>query len=55
MAAIGHQKGVADLFGIPLSGLPAWLLWRAYYLSQRPTLGRNADLRRVDVGHVLPD
>jgi len=27
--------------GIPLSGLPAWLLWRAYYLSQMPTLGRR--------------
>ena len=34
-------KGVADVFGIPLSGLPAWLLWRAYYLSQMPTLGRK--------------
>jgi NADH dehydrogenase len=41
MAAIGHLKGVADVFGIPLSGLPAWLLWRAYYLSQMPTLGRK--------------
>jgi NADH:ubiquinone reductase (H+-translocating) len=41
MAAIGHMKGVADVLGIPLSGLPAWLLWRAYYLSQMPTLGRK--------------
>lgn len=41
MAAIGHMKGVADIFGIPLSGLPAWPLWRAYYLSQMPTLGRK--------------
>jgi NADH dehydrogenase len=41
MAAIGHMKGVASLLGIPLSGLPAWLLWRAYYLSQMPTLGRK--------------
>jgi NADH dehydrogenase len=41
MAAIGHLKGVADVFGIPVSGLPAWLLWRAYYLSQMPTLGRK--------------
>jgi NADH dehydrogenase len=41
MAAIGHMNGVADLFGIPLSGLAAWLLWRAYYLSQMPTLGRK--------------
>jgi NADH dehydrogenase len=41
MAAIGHRKGVADVFGLPLWGLPAWLLWRAYYLSQMPTLGRK--------------
>ena len=41
MAAIGHRKGVADLLGIPLWGLPAWLLWRAYYLSQMPTFGRK--------------
>jgi len=41
MAAIGHMKGVADIFGLPLWGLPAWLLWRAYYLSQMPTLGRK--------------
>jgi NADH dehydrogenase len=41
MAAIGHMKGVAALPGLHLSGLPAWLLWRAYYLSQMPTLGRK--------------
>lgn len=41
MASIGHMKGVAQVFGLPLTGLPAWLLWRAYYLSQMPTLGRK--------------
>jgi NADH dehydrogenase len=41
MAAIGHLNGVAEIFGIPLTGLAAWLLWRAYYLSQMPTLGRK--------------
>ena len=41
MAAIGHRKGVANILGLPLSGLPAWLLWRAYYLSQMPTLRRK--------------
>jgi NADH:ubiquinone reductase (H+-translocating) len=41
MAAIGHMKGVAQVFGLPLRGLPAWLMWRAYYLSQMPTLGRK--------------
>ncbi len=41
MAAIGHMKGVAALPGLYLSGLLAWLLWRAYYLSQMPTFGRK--------------
>ena len=35
------MKGVAQVVGVPLSGLPAWLLWRAYYLSQMPTLRRK--------------
>jgi NADH dehydrogenase len=41
MATVGHLKGVATIFGVRLSGFPAWLLWRAYYLSQMPTLGRK--------------
>jgi len=41
MAAIGHLNGVAEILGIPLTGLAAWLLWRAYYLSQMPTPGRK--------------
>lgn len=44
MAAIGFRNGVADIFGVPLWGLPAWLLWRAYYLAQMPTLGRKLRL-----------
>ncbi|MCW5635615.1 MAG: NAD(P)/FAD-dependent oxidoreductase [Rubrivivax sp.] len=41
MAAIGRRNGVAEVFGFGFSGLPAWLLWRAYYLSQMPTLRRK--------------
>ena len=41
MAAIGRRNGVAEVFGVGISGLPAWLLWRAYYLSQMPTLRRK--------------
>jgi NADH:quinone reductase (non-electrogenic) len=41
MAAVGRHNGVAEVFGIGFSGLPAWLLWRAYYLSQMPTLRRK--------------
>lgn len=41
MASVGHLNGVAEVFGVPLTGLAAWLVWRAYYLSQMPTLGRK--------------
>ncbi|MBL8448174.1 MAG: NAD(P)/FAD-dependent oxidoreductase [Zoogloeaceae bacterium] len=41
MATTGHMKGVAQVFGLRLSGLPAWLLWRAYYLLRMPTFGRK--------------
>ena len=41
MATTGRLKGVAHAYGLSLSGLAAWLLWRAYYLSRMPTLGRK--------------
>lgn len=41
MATTGHMKGVAQVFGVRLWGLPAWLLWRAYYLMRMPTFGRK--------------
>jgi len=31
--------------GVQLSGLPAWLLWRAHYLLCMPTLGRKLRIR----------
>ena len=36
MASIGHYKGVAEVFGIGLSGLFAWLIWRALYIGMLP-------------------
>lgn len=41
MATTGHLKGVAQVFGINLSGMAAWLAWRGYYLMLMPTLGRK--------------
>lgn len=41
MATVGHLKGVAQVFGIRMAGLPAWMLWRAYYLALMPTFGRK--------------
>lgn len=61
LAAIGHRRGVAEVFGVPLRGFAAWVLWRAYYLSQMPTLARKvrifvewswAALFRTDITHL---
>lgn len=41
MASIGHQKGVALVLEVSVSGLIAWLIWRAYYLFLMPTWGRK--------------
>ncbi len=41
MTTTGHLKGVAQVFGVRLAGLPAWMLWRAYYLLLMPTPGRK--------------
>jgi NADH dehydrogenase len=37
LAAIGHRRGVASIFGLRFSGLLAWLLWRSIYLFKLPT------------------
>ena len=36
-ASTGHHQGVAEVCGVPLDGLPAWLLWRARWLVRMPT------------------
>jgi len=41
MTPLGSHRAVARIFGRNLSGLPAWLLWRAAYLSKLPGLDRK--------------
>ena len=41
MTALRVREVRAFLDGLRLSGLPAWLLWRAYYLLRMPTFGRK--------------
>ena len=38
LAAIGRRAGVAEILGVRFSGIIAWLLWRAIYLSKLPGL-----------------
>ena len=42
MATIGGRDGVAMLFGVKVTGILAWLLWRNYYLSRLPSLEKRA-------------
>lgn len=41
MAAIGRHAGVANVFGINISGLAAWTMWRSIYLMKLPSLNRQ--------------
>ena len=41
LATIGHRAGVADIFGLRLSGFPAWCLWRTIYLAKLPTFEKK--------------
>jgi NADH dehydrogenase len=43
-ASIGHRNAVGQVFGLNLSGFPAWFLWRGFYLSQMPTFGRKVQI-----------
>ncbi|NBC96983.1 MAG: FAD-dependent oxidoreductase [Deinococcus-Thermus bacterium] len=36
LASLGAHRGVAEVMGVKLTGLPAWLLWRAYYVAFLP-------------------
>lgn len=44
MASIGHNKAVAEVFGVRLSGFIAWLMWRGLYLLRVPTFARKSRL-----------
>ncbi|HWS89070.1 MAG TPA: FAD-dependent oxidoreductase [Pyrinomonadaceae bacterium] len=41
LGALGRRSAVAEVFGVPVAGLPAWLMWRAVYLSKMPGWGRR--------------
>jgi len=44
LASIGNHKAVAQVMGMKLSGLPAWILWRGIYLGKMPTLVRKVQI-----------
>ena len=44
LSSIGHNKAVAEIMGVRLSGFVAWLLWRGLHLLRIPTLSRKTRL-----------
>jgi NADH dehydrogenase len=42
VASLGLHKGVAQLYGVKVKGMPAWLVHRSYHVSRVPTLNRKA-------------
>jgi NADH dehydrogenase len=44
LASVGHNKAVAEIKGLKLSGFIAWLMWRGLYLLRIPTLARKSRL-----------
>jgi len=44
LSSIGHNKAVAEVMGLKLSGFIAWLLWRGLYLLRIPTFARKSRL-----------
>jgi NADH dehydrogenase len=41
LATIGHRIGVAEVFGLRISGFLAWCLWRTIYLAKLPTFSKK--------------
>ncbi|HET6532985.1 MAG TPA: NAD(P)/FAD-dependent oxidoreductase [Actinoplanes sp.] len=42
VASLGLHKGVAQVYGIKLKGVPAWFMHRTYHVSRIPSLNRKA-------------
>ena len=36
LASLGGYRGVAEIFGIQITGLLAWVIWRAIYIGMLP-------------------
>ncbi|MEU9831428.1 FAD-dependent oxidoreductase [Streptosporangium sp. NPDC048047] len=41
VAGLGLHKGVANVYGLKLRGLPAWFMHRTYHMSRIPTFNRK--------------
>jgi NADH dehydrogenase len=42
VASLGRFQGIAEIYGVRMCGLPAWLLHRTYHLLRLPSMARRA-------------
>jgi NADH dehydrogenase len=53
LGSLGHGAAVAQIFGIKLSGLVAWFLWRCIYLMKMPGWNRKIRISTDWLLHML--
>jgi NADH:ubiquinone reductase (H+-translocating) len=53
LGSLGHGAAVAQIFGVKVSGLLAWLLWRYIYLTKMPGLNRKVRIAADWLLHLL--
>ena len=53
LGSLGHGAAVAQILGVKLSGLFAWILWRCIYLMKMPGLNRKARIASDWALHLL--
>ena len=41
LASLGHFRGVGRVLKLRIYGVPAWFVWRTYYLMQMPRWSRR--------------
>ena len=53
LGSLGHGAAVAQIFGVKVSGLIAWCLWRCIYLTKMPGLNRKVRIATDWLLHLL--
>ena len=53
LGSLGHGSAVAQIFGLKVSGLIAWFLWRCIYLMKMPGINRKVRIATDWTLHIL--
>jgi NADH dehydrogenase len=53
VASLGLYRGVAEIYGVKLKGLPAWFMHRTYHISRMPTFNRKVRILADWTGALL--